>query len=118
MVERRVTQRWTGASSHQPGTTPSSTRGYTTPPYMFLAPGKGPRSTRSTERPARASARAAADPAGPAPTTTASTSGIGIHEHPGRERVEDGVGVGDDGEVGELHHRAVRVGVDAHDVVG
>src|SRR5207302_10578911 len=74
MVERRVTHRWMGASSHQFGSTESSTRGYSTPPYMFLAPGNGPRSMRSTERPARARARAAAEPAGPAPTTMASTS--------------------------------------------
>ena len=32
--------------------------------------------------------------------------------------VEHGVGVGDDGQVGHLHHRAVRVGVDADDVGG
>ena len=37
---------------------------------------------------------------------------------PRGELVEDGVGVGDDGQVGHLHHRAVRVGVDADDVVG
>ena len=49
-------------------------RGYTTPPYMFFAPGKAPRSSRITEWPARASTVAAHAPAGPAPTTTTSTS--------------------------------------------
>ena len=32
--------------------------------------------------------------------------------------VERGVGVGHDGQIGELHHRAVAVGVHADDVVG
>src|SRR4051794_7182007 len=85
---------------------------------MFLAPGNGPRSTSTTDRPARASTRAAAAPAGPAPTTTASTSGIGVDPEEGGQRVEDGVGVGHDRQVGELHHWAVRVGVHADDVVG
>ena len=44
-------------------------RGYTTPPYMFLLPANGPRSSSSTDRPARASTVAAHEPAGPAPTT-------------------------------------------------
>ena len=72
IVERRVTQRWIGASSHHRGCRPSRMRGYTTPPYMFLLPANGPRSRSSTDRPARASTVAAHDPAGPAPTTIAS----------------------------------------------
>src|SRR3954467_13775926 len=111
MVDRLVTHRWMGASSHQRGSTPSSTRGYTTPPYMFFAPGNGPRSSRSTARPARASTSAAAAPAGPAPTTTASTSATGGDPQAGGELVQHGVGVGHHRQVGELHHRAVRVGV-------
>src|SRR4051812_39247354 len=103
---------------------------------MFLAPGNGPRSSRTTERPARASVSAAADPAGPAPTTMTSKSGIAVQltsvgvgisagaggggggqAETGRELGEDGAGVGHDGDIGELHHRAVRVGVDRDDVV-
>ena len=93
--------------------------------------GTGPRSTRTTDRPARASARAAADPAGPAPTTTASK--IGIVRHRGRgvlpavapaplgdrlggraARRSAGParpaapGVGDQAEVGHGRHRATR----------
>ena len=72
IVERRVTQRCTGASSHHCGCRPSRMRGYTTPPYMFLLPANGPRSSSSTDRPARASTVAAHEPAGPAPTTMTS----------------------------------------------
>src|SRR5436190_2636594 len=71
-----------GASAHQRGSTVSSTRGYTTPPYMFLEPGNGPRSSSSTDRPARAATSAAAAPAGPAPTTTTSyRSAIAVYHH-------------------------------------
>src|SRR5690606_35137780 len=45
---------------------------YSTPPNKFLAPGNSPRSNMTTDRPALASVKAAAAPAGPAPTTTAS----------------------------------------------
>src|SRR5436305_14273106 len=72
IVERRVTHRWTGMCSHQLGMSESNTRGYTTPPYMFFDPGYGPRSSRQTRSPPRAAVNAAADPAGPAPTTTTS----------------------------------------------
>src|SRR5262245_38724838 len=122
IVERRVTQRWIGASSHQFGSSASSTRGYTTPPYMFLDPGNGPRSKTTTSRPARASVSAAHAPAGPAPTTITSTSGIRVLQlvraQPCGQLVEDGVGVAHDGEISELHHRAVAVDVDTHDVIG
>ena len=111
-------------------------RGYTTPPYMFFEPGNDPRSSRITEWPLRASTVAAADPAGPAPTTIASTAGVayasvtrrppatvgratpivGIEQ--AEEFVEGLVGVGHDGEIGHRHHRTVRVGVDADDVIG
>src|SRR5262249_50751010 len=61
-------------------------------------------------------------PAGPAPTTITSTSGIRAlllgGEQTDGKLVEDGVGVADDREIGELHHRAVAVDVDADDVVG
>src|ERR1700730_5356636 len=83
---------------------------------MFLAPGNGPRSSRQTFRPARASASAAHAPAGPAPTTIASKSTSATESL--LERVEHGIGVAHDGEVGELHHRAVCIGVHAHDVIG
>ena len=73
---------------------------------------------------------AAHDPAGPPPTTMTSTSRRQVARSARQrrrsvrrrcgeeiqERVERGVGVGRDGQVGELHHRAVRVGVDADDV--
>src|SRR6476661_524517 len=42
------------------------------PPMTFLAPANEPRSISTTLRPPRASVRAAAAPAGPAPTTIAS----------------------------------------------
>ncbi len=76
IVERRVIQRCTGISSHHCGCRPSRMRGYTTPPYMFLLPANGPRSSSRTERPARARTVAAHEPAGPAPTTTTSTSTV------------------------------------------
>src|SRR4051794_24541501 len=87
-VPRRVTQRWTGASSHQFGMSASRMRPYTTPPYMFFDPGNGPRSSRQTLLPSRASTSAAVDPAGPAPTTITSKSGS-----PG-ESVSIGSGIG------------------------
>src|SRR6266581_968308 len=43
------------------------------PPMTFFEPGLTPRSTRATWSPARAMVSAAALPAGPAPTTTASS---------------------------------------------
>src|SRR5215831_5031426 len=97
IVERRVTQRWIGAASHQFGCSASSTRGYLTPPYMFFDPGNGPRSKTTTSRPARASVRAAHAPAGPAPTTITSTSGIRAlllgGDQTGGQLVEDRVGI-------------------------
>src|SRR5262245_39392015 len=114
MVERRVTHRWIGASFHHWGSSWSRMRGYTTPPYMFLLPGNGPRSRRITRLPARASTSAAQDPAGPAPTTMTSASAI-VDSPRGEHREELGdhfVGVAHDRQVGELHHRAVGVGVD------
>src|SRR5450755_4609439 len=91
-----------------------------TPPNMFFAPGNGPRSSKQTVRPARASASAALDPAGPAPTTTASKrSGMGrlLLEADAQLR-HNGAGVSDDREVGHLHHRATRIEVDRDDVSG
>src|SRR5512142_995999 len=98
---------------------------------MFLAPGNTPRSSRATDRPARASVSAAAAPAGPAPTTTASKSGSGTaprllarlagvpDAESARQLTQQRAGVGDEGEVGQAHHRAARVGVDSdHDVRG
>src|SRR5262245_55017840 len=99
-----------GACSHQFGCSWSRMRGYTTPPYMFLLPGNGPRSSRTTERPARASTVAAHEPAGPAPTTTTSTIGgprVVGHAEQGSQLVEDRVRIRHHGEVGHLHHRAV-----------
>src|SRR5215471_14725716 len=94
-----------------------------TPPYMFFAPGNGPRSTSSTRRPARAATRAAADPAGPAPTTTTSTGSAMAHllrlatrrvrldaEATG-QRLEQRGGIGYQREVGHGHHRAAGIGV-------
>src|SRR3954452_10489973 len=81
---------------------------------MFLLPANDPRSSSSTDRPARASTVAAHDPAGPAPTTITSKSGSATEA--GLQLVEHGVGVGDDRQVGDLHHRAVRIRVDADDV--
>src|SRR5262245_28598966 len=90
-------------------------RGYTTPPYMSLLPGKGPRSMRATRLPARASTSAAQDPAGPAPTTMATRSArLG---NLGEQLRDDFVGIADDGEIGELHHRTMRVDVHADDVL-
>src|SRR5262245_60757516 len=94
-----------------------------TPPYMFLAPGKGPRSTSRTRRPARAATSAAAEPAGPAPTTTTSTvSAMTRLPRPGGlkvrldteaagELLEQGRGVGHQRQVGHGHHRAAGIGV-------
>ena len=71
----------------------------------------------SVRSPPRAASMAAHDPAGPAPTTTTSKSFSGMRwSDLFEERVEHGVGVADHGEVGELHHRTERVGVDADDV--
>src|SRR6516164_5004972 len=82
----------------------------------------------TTSRPALASSRAAADPAGPAPTTTASTvTGLfGISCSLGRGRVrwaghaealgqlpQHRRGVGHDPEVSHGRHRAGRVGIHA-----
>src|SRR3954469_2999387 len=111
IVHLRVTRRWMGISSHQFGMRVSRMRPYTTPPYMFFDPGNGPRSSRQTDRPARASSSAAADPAGPAPTTIASKSAKS-----GLQFVEHRVGVAHDREVRHRHHRTVRIGVDADDV--
>src|SRR5208282_941558 len=47
-----------------------------TPPNMFLAPGFSPFSITSTFMPAFAIVYAAADPAGPAPTTTESNFSV------------------------------------------
>src|SRR5262245_22799933 len=97
-----------GASSHHCGTSWSRMRGYTTPPYMFLLPGNGPRSSSTTRLPARASTSAAHEPAGPPPTTMASAS-VMVTNSRGRQPVQQladhGVGVADDGQIGELHHR-------------
>src|ERR1019366_4105068 len=130
MVERRVTHRCTGTSFHHCGTRSSRIRPYTTPPYTFFAPGKAPRSSRTTSRPARASSSAAADPAGPAPTTTASTviasSGMTHlfrqarrrrHAQPLGQFGKHCRGVGDDPQVGHPGHGAGRVGVHAHHVL-
>ena len=97
-------------------------RGYTTPPYMFLLPANGPRSSSTTERPARASAIAAHDAGGPG----ADDDRVDVsHRRAPRRRgsaCERGRGRSfasrDDREVGELHHRTVRIGVDADDVLG
>src|SRR5690349_24704171 len=93
---------------------------------MFLLPGNGPRSRSRTDRPARAATIAAHEPAGPPPTTitskstgrlpATSDSATGGRSEEGDELVEGRVGVGGDGEVGQLHHRAVPVDVDADDV--
>src|SRR5271165_4279912 len=86
----------------------------------------------TTSRPAMASSRAAADPAGPAPTTTASTvtplfgmayplTLLGRFRRPGHaeplgQLLQDRRGVGHDPEVGHGRHRAGRVGVHADQV--
>src|SRR5688500_1761142 len=114
---------------------------------MFLEPGNGTRSTRSTVWPARARTVAAHDPAVPAPTTTESYLAGSVIEvlHPsagarpsvggpdgGRpalgcpgslgqqpvQFVENAVGIAHHRQVGHLHHRAVRIGVHADDVSG
>src|ERR1035441_1147054 len=91
----------------------------------------------TTSRPALASSSAAADPAGPAPTTTTSTVitssgmtrslGQGRPIRPGRrsghpeplgQLPEHRRGVGDDAEIGHRRHRAGRVGIDAHHMLG
>src|SRR5436190_301641 len=60
-------------------------RGYTTPPYMFLLPGYGPRSSNSVRNPPRAASIAAQEPAGPAPTMTTSKSvSATVGDDPGR----------------------------------
>src|SRR3954453_23344410 len=89
-----------------------------TPPYMFLLPGNGPRSTSRVRSPARAATIAAHDPAGPPPTTITSkpTSAIRAPSEQDEQLVQHRVRVGGQGQVGELHHRAVAVGVDADDV--
>src|SRR6185295_3958815 len=89
---------------------------------MFLLPGKGPRSSSSVRNPPRAASIAAHDPAGPAPTTTTSKSGSAttwfrLVRQALEQRVEHGVGIADHGQIGELHHRTMGVGVDADDVV-
>src|SRR5215204_6387995 len=94
-------------------------RGYTTPPYMFLLPANAPRSSTTTLRPERASVIAAQVPAGPAPTTMTSTSSSAIAgSQQVEEFIENLVRVGHHSQVGELHHRTERVGVDADDVIG
>src|SRR5579864_31394 len=120
MVARRVTHRSNGTSSHHRGSSVSRMRPYTTPPYMFFDPGNGPRSTSATDRPARARTSAADEPAGPAPTTTASndvdevTVGpsdersrpvrpVGHERQAGRQLVEEGDRVGDDRQIGHGH---------------
>src|SRR3954454_21465658 len=123
MVDRRVTHRWIGTSVHHCGISSSRMRGYTTPPYMFLLPGYGPRSSNSVRNPPRAASIAAHEPAGPAPTMTTSksvsaTARICFPRQPLEQLVEHGVGVGDHGQICELHHGTVRIGVDADDVVG
>src|SRR2546422_10704219 len=54
------------------------------PPNIPLAPGDRPRSTRSVEKPLRARVSAAAEPAGPAPTTMTSKCST-ISRFPGRK---------------------------------
>ena len=70
----------------------------------------------ATRLPARASTMAAHDPAGPAPTTIASKSDICIELD--EELSNHVVGVAHDGEIGKLHHRAVRIEVHTDDVLG
>src|SRR5688500_6091752 len=91
-----------------------------TPPYMFFEPANGPRSSRHTDSPARAATRAAAAPAGPAPTTITSKSGapsaivvpfarrdvVLAHLEPTGQGRHQGGCVGDHGQVGHGHHRA------------
>src|SRR3954464_8719428 len=107
IVARRVTQRWYGTSSHQRGTSVSRMRPKITPPYMFLLPGNGPRSTSRVRRPARAATIAAQEPAGPPPATitSKSTSAMPALPEQGEQGVQRRVGIGGHGEVGELHHR-------------
>src|SRR5580693_8089783 len=103
----------------------SRMRAYVTPPYMFFDPGNGPRSSRHTESPPRADTRAAAEPAGPAPTTTTSKrSGVCSlrrgrrHTEPPGQRDGQGRRVGDEGEVGHQHHGCTGIEVDRHDILG
>src|SRR5260221_10420767 len=85
---------------------------------MFLLPGNGPRSSNSVRSPPRAASMAAHAPAGPAPTTTTSKSvSANVGRHLFDQCIDHRVGVGNNGEIGELHHRAERIGVDADDVL-
>jgi hypothetical protein len=71
---------------------------------MFFEPGNGPRSSRITECPERAS-------------TVAAVGHPVVHGELAGQRIEGRVRVADDREIRHGHHRAVRVGVDADDVV-
>ena len=89
-----------------------------TPPYMFLLPGNGPRSSSRVRRPPRAASIAAHEPAGSAPTITTSKPAPAIDDSELREQfVEHRVRVGHNGKSGKLHHRANLIGVYADDVL-